>query len=46
MLEMVGKQKYFQWYGVHQLLGYYTVTVIIEVVLCTTAIDVTFLIPS
>jgi len=42
MLEMVGKQKYFQWYGVHQLLGYHTV--IIEVVLCTTAMDVTSLI--
>ena len=28
MLEMVGKQKYFQWCEIHQLLGYYIVTVI------------------
>ena len=32
MLKMIGEQKYYQWYGAHQLLGYYyTVTIIIGV---------------
>ena len=32
VLKMIGEQKYYQWYGAHQLLGYYyAVTIIIGV---------------